>query len=1137
MHKILDLLQNKKEIDRKIGNKNIFYCDSTNEYNVYLLGSIFNKSSSSIFVVLPNIYDAQKYYNLLVQTLGEDEVLFYPLDQILTQLMALGSIEFRSERLFSIKCLITDKKYIVVTTIFGLINRILPKSEFLNSSLYLKKESSYKMNKVVEFLIESGYNRNYVVEKPLEFSQRGEIIDIYPFDLDNPVRLDFNGDILEKIKFFDPETQRSTIEVEEIEIFRAYELFYNDTQKKEVINKIEFFFENKILSSFEKDKLHNDLENLNNRTNLSSLNLYTYFFNSNPTSIVDLQDNTKIFLLDYKKSMNVLENINDELMAFSSSLSGNNFLKIPFFLDYKYFENRIEANIDNSVLEFHQYKSLGVLPINSYNGNLDLLISDLLDYLNSYDIYISLPTSTYYGELVSKLENKKVIFDSNISGTKGIHISKEYFFGSFIDKCNFIIVIDESCIFKHKLRSYVKFRSVISQSQKVRNKDELSIGDFVVHFDYGIARYLGIKQIDSVAGRRDFLQLQYLNNKIMYIPVDSIDKVLKYTGSGEQEPKLSSIGGKSWSQTRSQIALKIKEISEKLLKIYQIRDNSIGFSFPVDTDVQHDFENDFEYTLTKDQEQAIFDTKKDMERAVPMDRLICGDVGYGKTEIALRAAMKAIMGGKQVLYLVPTTILARQHFYTFKSRFEKYSGVVKLLSRFVSKKDQNETIGKIKLGYVDIVIGTHRVLSKDIIFRNLGLLIIDEEQRFGVEQKERIKEIKANVDTLTLSATPIPRTLQMSVLGIKDLSIIETPPLNRYPIQTYVLERNEMIIKEAFYKELSRGGQVFYLFNRIEEIEKVSDLLGKLVPDARICYAHGKLDKDDLEDVLQKFIDHEFDVLVSTTIIETGIDIPNTNTLIVHDADKLGLAQLYQIRGRIGRSDKIAYAYLMYDKKKILTDDAKKRLKAILEFTALGSGYKIAKRDLTIRGAGDILGSEQSGFIDSIGIDLYLKLLKETIYPENISIPTNDTDSIFSERTINKLYIEDDSVRIEIHRRIALLSSLKEIKILIEELTDRFGKLDENLILYMYDKFYQRFSYNLGIKKTNVLNNDIYLEIEMSTGNKDLITKIIEEKLNPLGSNVNIKLFQNSIEIFIKRIIFKNYWLVDLVTLLDVQYD
>ena len=666
---------------------------------------------------------------------------------------------------------------------------------------------------------------------------------------------------------------------------------------------------------------------------------------------------------------------------------------------------------------------------------------------------------------------------------------------SFKDSENCILYLEEQSIFNKKRTFRSQYRSVLNQATKIRDIQELEIGDFVVHYDYGIGQYVGLKTMELGKEKRDYLHLVYAKEESLYVPVDQIERVLKYSVKEGLHPKLSTLGSKIWSKTKADVRKKIKDLSDRLIKLYSTREQVKGTSFKHIEELETSFALDFPYQPTKDQEKAIIETFHDMEQIKPMDRLICGDVGFGKTEVALRATFKCVANAKQAIVLVPTTVLARQHYYTFKERFEKYGISVGLLSRFVTKKEQNETIDKLQKGLIDIVIGTHRILSNDISIKDLGLFIIDEEQRFGVEQKEKIREIKQNVDTLMLSATPIPRTLQMSMMGLKDVSMIETPPRNRYPVQTYLIERNDALIKEAIDREIARGGQVFYLFNRVSGMLGMLKKLQKLVPHAKITYAHGKLPREELEDTLTSFIDHDYDVLISTTIIETGIDIPNTNTLIIHEANKLGLSQLYQIRGRVGRSDRIAYAYLFYENINTMNDEARKRLSAIEDFTALGSGYKIALRDLSIRGAGDLLGQEQSGFIDSVGYELYTKLVEEAISGKEVFKEIDPKDNeVYAPRHIDPEYIPFDEVRIEIHKRISELNSLSDVELLKEELLDRFGPIDHDLRLYMYEKLFKKLSYRLGILKTEQVPKAIKfkftLEATRRMNNKDFVERI-----------------------------------------------
>ena len=815
-----------------------------------------------------------------------------------------------------------------------------------------------------------------------------------------------------------------------------------------------------------------------------------------------------------------------DLETYATSLNGRNFLDIPFRLSLEQQLRLTHCEIENSALTpGNHFIDLNVADLNQYRGNLKLFEMDIKDLSNQYRILISLQSNTLYKEVATHLHNHKFSYTEDNYCEQGIQLTRDASHGSFWSKQDQLIIIDEIQLFQSRMRPAIRYRSVLNQSQKIRRAEDLSVGDFIVHYDYGIGQYMGLKTMELSQEKRDYLHIIYANQEALYVPMEQIDMVLKYSAHDGMHPKLSKLGGKQWAKTKASVRMKIKDLSDRLIQLYATRQQAVGFKFEVDDEMQFAFEQDFSYETTRDQAKAILETKHDMEQERPMDRLICGDVGFGKTEVALRAAFKAVLNQKQVLYLVPTTVLARQHYYTFKDRFEKYGANIGLLSRFVTPKRIKETLEKLEKGYVDVVIGTHRLLSDDVKFKDLGLLIIDEEQRFGVEHKEKIRELKVNVDTLTLSATPIPRTLQMSMMGLKDLSMIETPPLNRYPVQTYVVERHEPLIKEAINRELARGGQVFYLFNRVQGIEGIVKRLENLVPNARIAFAHGKMSRDQLEQVLSDFIDHHYDVLVATTIIETGVDIPNTNTLIIHDADKLGLSQLYQIRGRVGRSDRIAYAYLLYDAYRNINDEAKKRLSAIQDFTALGSGFKIAMRDLSIRGAGDVLGAEQSGFIDSVGIELYMKLLEEAVTGISLDRPKEEKiDDVFAPRHVDPDYVSVDSVRIEIHKRIASLNRLSDIEDLKQELIDRFGPLDPELLLYMYERLFKKFASKLGVQKTNVTKDEVTLVLSLEAS-QHANGAYLFEKASVFHTQIRLGYFKGHINIIMVTRGKKEHWL------------
>ncbi|TNF08995.1 MAG: transcription-repair coupling factor [Bacillota bacterium] len=1125
---MLNYIRHNTQIHKRIEktSKTVFFKSSNDTYNAYLIAIDYLEGDENVFVVTPNLYEAQKYYDVMSQLVDSEQVLFYPADQTLTSMMALGSPEFKSERLFTLKQLLTDQKFIIITTMQGICQRQLTPDDYIHSVKTVKRNENYDIQELVRYLVYSGYVRTYTVEKPGEFSLRGHILDIYTLNHDKPYRLDFFDDVLDQIKVFDVENQRSFAEIETIQIAPMHELFYTDDMKKDAINRIQKFFQEKSLSEREQEKLGADLDFIETRTKLDALNLYIPFFNLEETTIIDFTKKKKIYYIDVHKMIANEETIHSDLDTYAVAMNGRAFLDVPFRIDLSKQLKKKHIEIDNYGLNSPEDAiDLGISTVNNYQGNLNLLYLDIKDVLGKMRIIFCAPTNHYHEQVTTFLQEKKISYKQKLEESADIILVKESNHGSFISKPDHLMIIDEAQLFSYKVRPAIKYRSVLNQSTKIRRIEDLTVGDFVVHYDYGIGQYIGLKTMELSQEKRDYLHIIYANQEALYVPMDQIDMVLKYSSHDGMHPKLSKLGGKQWTKTKASVRMRIKDLSDRLIQLYAERQQSVGFAYDKDTEMQKAFELDFNYQTTKDQERAIIDTKHDMEQERPMDRLICGDVGFGKTEVALRASFKAVLNQKQVLYLVPTTVLARQHFYTFKERFEKYGANVALLSRFVKPKKQKETLEKLSKGYVDVLIGTHRILSKDVKFKDLGLLIIDEEQRFGVEHKEKIREIKVNVDTLTLSATPIPRTLQMSMMGLKDLSMIETPPLNRYPVQTYVVERHEALVKEAISRELARGGQVFYLFNQVQGIEGMVHKLEKLVPEARIAYAHGQMNRDLLENTLSDFIDHQYDVLVSTTIIETGVDIPNTNTLIIHDADKLGLSQLYQIRGRVGRSDRIAYAYLLYDQYRNINDEAKKRLTAIQDFTALGSGFKIAMRDLSIRGAGDILGSEQSGFIDSVGIELYMKLLEEAITGISIEKPKETTiDEVYAARHVDPSYVSEDAIRIEIHKRIAELNRLSDINDLKNELTDRFGALDADLLLYMYEKLFKKYCAKIGVQKTLVEPSMVSLVLTMEASQKMNGQKLFD-KANAFNVPIRLEFIKGHIHV---RMVIKNqkqHWL------------
>ncbi len=794
-------------------------------------------------------------------------------------------------------------------------------------------------------------------------------------------------------------------------------------------------------------------------------------------------------------------------------------------------------NFDNVVNKSVKSLKFSINNIENYDNNYEKLKSDLLNYVkNNKTVIICVLDKNMASRISDYLEIDDIIYTDEcniINGKINLiikSIPRGFIYGNYI-------VISDVDIFSLG-NSVKKYKSKFKTGTRTSNILDINKGDFVVHEMFGIGIYDGLVTIPKNGMKKDYLKIIYADDDILYIPVENIDRISKFSGKDGVGVKLNSLSNDNWQKKKGKVKAKLESIADDLLKVSADRELKVGFAFKKDDENQKMFDSGFVYTETPDQIKSINDIKREMESSKPMDMLLCGDVGYGKTEVAFRAMFKAVDSGKQVAYLCPTTILSNQQYTSCIERFKDFPVRIELLNRFVDKSRQKKIIDDLEKGLVDIVFGTHRLLSNDVKYKDLGLLVIDEEQRFGVTHKEKIKQYKSTVDVLTLSATPIPRTLQMSMSGVRSLSLIETAPQERYPIQTYVLEENNLVIKDAIYKELSRNGQTFILYNNVNNIETKVNEFRSLVPEAKIDYAHGQMNKVTLENKMNNFINNKFNVLVCTTIIETGIDIPNVNTLIILDADRFGLSQLYQIRGRIGRSNKIGYAYLMYGKNKFLTDTAIKRLDVIREFTELGSGFKIAMRDLSIRGAGDILGREQSGFIDSIGIELYLKMLNDAVRKskgEKIieeDTKKNDKPLIEVSTHISDSYISDVELKILIHKKINEVKDETTLNDIRDELSDRFGKISEEMEIYMYEEWFEKIAKSLGINKVVTMKNNIDIELPC-----ELSSKIDGERLFNDAYSIS-KMFRflykdSSIHIILDTIKLEKHFLIYLIELLE----
>ena len=1043
-------------------NSNSFYSVSglNKELNSLYIYNYFIKKKNGVLVVFNSLYEANDIYNRLINY--TDKVLFFPMDDFITSEITNISSEFLVDRISTLNKLVYDDNYIVITNLMGYL-RYLPSNQLYKSKIInLKKGSEINRDNFISNLFDLGYEKVPIVSKTGEMAIRGYVIDIFPIEFDNPVRIEFWGDNIDNIKFFDIDSQLSDKELDEIKIFPYTEFLIDDILGDDVVKK------QKYLLNYSDDVscIWNYFKNGT---------LFYYDYNQIKTGYSLLREN----IIEYDKE------VNDSILCkYMWDINDINVKDCIYIMD-----------IDNLIdLKMNDVKYLSYDIVN-YNGNFEKLKMDLFKYINSNKtIIFCIDNKNVVKRIINYLEiDDNIIYtdEKNIINNK-INFINKYIYSGFI--YNNYVVISSNDLFGN-IEEKKKFKNKFKVGTKISNINNLEKGDLVVHVDHGIGKYIEICTLVKNGMKKDYIKLLYADGDILYLPVEKIDKITKFNGNEGVFLKLDSLGSDSWNKRKARVKKKLESIAADLIKVSVEREASKGYAFSHDDENQIVFENKFNYDATSDQLRASEIIKKEMEKPKPMDMLLCGDVGYGKTEVAFRAIFKAVNDGKQVAYLCPTTILSSQQYKSALNRFVDFPINIALLNRFTSAKDEKIILEKLKSGKIDILFGTHKILNEKIDFKDLGLLVIDEEQRFGVLHKEKIKKYKSSIDVLTLSATPIPRTLQMSMSGIRGLALIETPPEKRRPIQTYVIPENKNIVKDAIYKELSRNGQIFILFNNINKIESKLEEIHNLVPEASIKFAHGRMSKDHLENIMIDFINHKFDILLCTTIIETGIDIPNVNTLIIFDADHFGLSQLYQIRGRIGRSDRIGYAYMMYNGKKELNDLAVKRLKTIKEFTELGSGFKIAMRDLSIRGAGDILGSEQSGFIDSIGIDLYLKMLKEEV--EKLKGIKKDEKDDMSNKPLIEVdthisdnYVPDDEIKIEIHKMINDIDSLNDINNVKNILGNRFGKVTDDMIIYMHEEWFEKQARELNIIECKQTKN--FVEIVLP---KDVSLKIDGEKL------------------------------------------
>lgn len=1066
---ITGLLQQDAEFQQlasglKKGGRHLMTGISGTARTVYL-AALQQETQRPMVVVGDSQFHADQLAEDLAAMLGDEHVAVFPAEETLSTEVAVTSLDTRLARVQALHLLLTDPQAVVVTGVAGVMRYLPPVKAFADAAITLDFDHDYELAELQAKLVQMGYQRNGSVEQPGEFAVRGSIVDIYPLDADNPVRLDFFDTALDSLRSFDAETQRSLENLDSITILPATDLVIDADDLATATTNLE------VAMTEARDKLDGaDKRHLTEAMSpllsmmsqgglLPEIRQYLHILYPDAVSLLDYLPADGIAVFDdYPRALENADQITlDNQNWWTDEMAEQRVLPDP---DLGWQLADLARDVQQASLVFSPLQrgigqlrqtsltNLTVRPAQQFFGQMPMLKSEVARWQKSGETIIFLTNTTErQAKLVQTLADfgvkiNEVAPDALAPGRT--QVTTMPLSAGFELPAQKLIVLTERELFQ-QVRKKAPKRQTLSNAERIKSYNELKPGDYVVHVNHGVGVYEGMQTIENRGVKQDYITIAYQKDAKIFIPVTQLDLVQKYVGAAEKAPKINKLGGTEWQKAKAKVAKKVEDIADELLQLYAERELKQGYAFAPDDDVIRAFEDAFPYPETPDQIRSTKEIKADMEKSRPMDRLLVGDVGFGKTEVALRAAFKAVHDGKQVAMLVPTTILAQQHYESMLSRFDGFGVNVAIMSRFQTKKQMDETKEGLKNHTIDVVVGTHRILSKDIEFGDLGLLIIDEEQRFGVKHKERLKALQTNVDVLTLTATPIPRTLNMAMVGVRDLSVIETPPANRYPIQTYVMEQNGRVTASAIEREMARGGQTYYLHNRVEDIEQVTAMIESLVPDARVGYIHGQMTEAQMEGILVDFINREYDVLVTTTIIETGVDIPNANTLFVENADHMGLAQLYQLRGRVGRSNNIAYAYFTYPGTRSLNEESEKRLTAIRDFTELGSGFKIAMRDLSIRGAGDLLGQSQHGFINAVGYDLYTQMLNEAVAEkQGKRKQTFDAElDVQVEAYLPADYVADGPQKIDLYQRIRKAKTSAEFEEIEDDLLDRFGELPE----------------------------------------------------------------------------------------------
>ncbi|NLC54881.1 MAG: transcription-repair coupling factor [Erysipelothrix sp.] len=1128
MQKLLSFFDNYELVKQIQKNKDGQVFSFTEE--ALSLASFYNTHKQQIIIVKDNLYHAEQLYDSLSNL--SDDVYIYMTEESKRLENIATSPEFTANRLSVLNMLLNNETGIFITHTAALLRYLPDVKVFRQAILTFENKQVISYKGLKKKLIQAGYKFSKRVDQPLTFSMRGEVVDIYSINYDNPIRIEFFDNEVESIRFFDIDSQLTIKLVEKVTITPATDILFSESEKDLIIEKLNIIVKHETKHKFYdslNNKISRDISYLNN--NVFEQDLYNYYgLLSKESSLLDYCQDNLLILSDSKGLFDNEKMIISETIEFVKEQYeiGRNPLILDLWVDAKrLLEKHKYVNLKNTLGQSTDYSKIHEIDVAI--NQFDYIIEDIINYSKENCTILALNESEI-NEVKAYLQQRDISYSNKLTKIEsGIFLMKKSLIKGFYYKNLYVYTSRE--LFNTKI-NVTKYSSKFNESQSLSNYGELEKGDFVVHNTYGVGKYIGIETREFNNYKRDFLKIIYKNNDSLHVPLHQFNLVRKFVSREGMAPRLNRLGTDEWQKTKNKVKENVNELAGRLVKLYSTRSIDSGFQFEIDEIIQREFNNEVEFVLTNDQEQAEREIILDMQSKEAMDRLLIGDVGFGKTEVSMRAAFMAAYNGKQVAFLCPTTILSSQHYETFRKRFRNFPVSIRVINRFVTLSEQKEIIKEVIEGKVDILIGTHRLLSKDVKFKDLGLLIIDEEQRFGVDHKERIKELKTSVDVLSLSATPIPRTLQMSLVGIRSMSTLREAPKNRKPVQTYVIEKNIATINHVIMRELARNGQAFYLHNNVRNLPDIAGRLERDIEGVKVAIVHGQMDRDTIEDVMIRFTLNEYNVLVCTTIIETGIDIQNANTIIIDNADTFGLSQLYQIRGRVGRSDRVAYAYLMYQPEKILSEIATKRLNTIKEFTQLGSGHKIAMRDLTIRGAGDMLGPAQSGFIDTVGIDMYIEMLNEAIKKEKgekVIKPSDDSIRVDSAGHIPEDFTEFDYDKITLYQDIDKQTSLKTLQKLYDEESDYYGTLPEDINLLFERKRLEIILSNPNISNYKELLNRA--EVTFTKAFSDNVDGIqLFSDISSINSKIKLDYKYQKITLKIKR---ENNWINDIIKVLE----